>query len=91
MQSKQRKDKNGETVADTVMRNKDLLSELEHIRWCRYHYLNNWKFGIPENGKAKDPQNRIHSLLVPNNQLSEGEQEKDRENVRLLRELQAEE
>ena len=68
-----------------------LLGELEHIRWCRYHYLNNWKFGIPENGKAKDPQNRIHSLLVPNNQLSEGEQEKDRENVRLLRELQAEE
>lgn len=64
------------------------LGELEHIRWCRYHYLNNWKYGIPENGKAKDPRNRIHSLLVPNNQLIEAEQEKDRENVRLLRELQ---
>lgn len=64
------------------------LGELEHIRWCRYHFLNNWKYGIPENGKAKDPYNRIHSLLVPNDRLSEGEQEKDRENVRLLMELQ---
>jgi len=66
------------------------LGELEHIRWCRYHYLNNWLMGIPENGKAKDPAKRIHSLLVPNSRLTEHEREKDRENVRLLIELQAE-
>lgn len=62
----------------------DMLAELEHIRWCRYHYLNNWQYGIPENGKAKDNENRIHSLLVPYRMLSEEEKEKDRSNVRLL-------
>lgn len=60
------------------------LAELEHIRWCRYHYLNNWRFGLPENGKAKDPTRRQHSLLVPYDALSEADKEKDRENVRVL-------
>ncbi|MBQ8148179.1 MAG: hypothetical protein IJ040_05245 [Lachnospiraceae bacterium] len=67
----------GETVADTVMRNKDLLSELEHIRWCRYHYLNNWKYGVPSDGKAKDARYKIHSNLVPFEELSEEDQSKD--------------
>lgn len=62
----------------------ELLAELEHIRWCRYHYLNNWKWGKPENGKRKDPKNRIHMDLIPYNQLTEGEKEKDRENIRVL-------
>lgn len=66
------------------------LGELEHIRWSRYHYLNNWKYGIPENGKMKDPQNRIHALLVPNDRLSEEEREKDRENIRMLMALRDE-
>ena len=65
-----------------------LLGELEHIRWCRYHYLNNWRYGIPENGRVKDPQKRIHKLLIPNDQLDEVEQEKDRENIRILMNLQ---
>lgn len=64
------------------------LGELEHIRWCRYHYLNNWRYGIPNNGKNKDPQNRIHSLLVAYDQLAEPEKEKDRENIRMLMTLQ---
>ena len=37
-------------------------AELEHIRWTRYHYLNNWRKG---EGK-KDKVNRTHPLLVPN-------------------------
>lgn len=77
----------GEPMTEERLR---YLGELEHIRWCRYHYLNNWQYGVPENGKAKDPEKRIHMLLVPNDQLDEAEQEKDRENVRMLIALQEE-
>lgn len=59
----------------------ELLAELEHIRWCRYYYLNNWKFGIPENGTRKDPQKRIHANLLIFENLSDAEREKDRESV----------
>lgn len=66
-----------ESTADAVIRNKDLLAELEHIRWCRYHYLNNWHYGIPENGKAKDIQHKIHTDLIPFEQLDEDDKSKD--------------
>lgn len=60
------------------------LSELEHIRWCRFHYLNNWKYGEPESGRAKDAAHRIHRDLIPYAELTESEKEKDRSSVRLL-------
>ena len=60
------------------------LSELEHIRWCRFHYLNNWKYGEPESGRAKDAARHIHRDLIPYGELSESEKEKDRSSVRLL-------
>ena len=62
----------------------EYLSELEHIRWCRYHQLNNWRQGIPANGKNKDMAARIHVDLVPYSALSDAEKEKDRENIRIL-------
>ncbi len=62
----------------------ELLSELEHVRWCRYHYLNNWRFGEPENGKRKDPERRVHADLVPYGRLTEPEKQKDRDNIRVL-------
>ena len=62
----------------------ELLAELEHIRWCRYHFLNNWKQGVPENGGNKDLKKRIHRLLVSYAELDEAEKEKDRENIRIL-------
>lgn len=62
----------------------ELLSELEHIRWCRYHYLNNWQYGIPANGKRKDPSKRIHSDLVTYEALTEPEKQKDRDNIDVL-------
>ena len=62
----------------------EILAELEHIRWCRYHYLNNWTFGQPEDGRRKDPARRIHGDLVPYQNLTEAEREKDRENIRIL-------
>ena len=63
---------------------KERLSELEHIRWCRYHYLNNWSYGIPANGARKDPKARIHASLADYQCLSESEKDKDRENIRVL-------
>lgn len=60
------------------------LAELEHIRWNRYHYLNNWKYGIPKNGKNKDAVKRIHKDLVPFMSLTAEEKEKDAENIRVL-------
>lgn len=62
----------------------EFMAELEHMRWCRYHYLKNWKYGVPENGKNKDKKKRIHKDLVPYELLSEADKEKDRENVRIL-------
>lgn len=79
--------KNNEPHAALDPEKLELLSELEHIRWCRYHYLNNWRCGIPENGKKKDPLHRIHQDLIPYEQLSEAEKEKDRENIRLMLEI----
>lgn len=60
------------------------LAELEHIRWCRYHYLNNWTYGTPDNGKNKDAAKRVHRALLPYAELSNSEKEKDRENIRIL-------
>lgn len=62
----------------------ELLSELEHIRWCRYHQLNNWKYGTPENGSRKDPVKRLHMDLIPYGELTEAAKQKDRENILLL-------
>ena len=63
---------------------KELLSELEHMRWCRYHWLNNWRYGKPEDGKAKDAARRIHVDLVPYGELSEEEKQKDRSTIDVM-------
>lgn len=62
----------------------EFLSELEHIRWERFHYLNNWRYGEAVDGKAKNHQQRTHSDLVAYRKLSDPEKEKDRENIRTL-------
>lgn len=62
----------------------ELLAELEHIRWCRYHYLNNWKQGVPANGARKDPVRRLHTDLISYGELTDGEKQKDRDNIRVL-------
>lgn len=54
----------------------ETLAELEHIRWCRYHYINNWKYG-----SITDSSRRIHSCLVPFEKLSEEERLKDIEAI----------
>lgn len=53
------------------------IAELEHIRWCRYHYIHNWKYA-PE----RDDGKRLHNCLVPFADLSEEEKLKDMEAIK---------
>ena len=55
----------------------ETIAELEHIRWCRYYYIHNWKYG-PETDAAR----RIHNCLIPFAQLSDGEKLKDVEAIK---------
>lgn len=59
----------------------DNLCRLEHIRWCRFHYLNNWNYGVAENGKNKDTNKRIHKDLIDYDQLTEAEKDRDRNSI----------
>lgn len=61
----------------------ELFAALEHERWCRYHYLNNWTHGVPESGKRSDPVKRIHTDLVPLEALPASELHKDYDNVEI--------
>lgn len=57
------------------------LAELEHIRWCRFYYLNFWRYGVPENGENRNDEKKIHTCLRPFHELPESEKEKDRTTV----------
>ncbi len=62
------------------------LAELEHIRWCRYHFLNHWKYGETPDGK-KNAAEKIHPCLVEFDKLTEQDKQKDVEAVKVLLEL----
>ena len=68
----------------------DRVSELEHIRWCRFHFLNHWKYGETADGR-KDPENLIHPCLVPFEKLSQIDKDKDTESIKTLMEIFADE
>lgn len=53
------------------------IAKLEHIRWCRYHYIHNWKYGADT-----DSSKRIHNCLIPFSELSEEEKLKDIEAIK---------
>lgn len=57
----------------------EFLAELEHIRWCRYHYLRNWVYG-----PKRDKPRHIHHCLVPYDELPEEEKKKDRDNILMI-------
>ena len=61
------------------------LAEMEHIRWCRFHFLNHWTFGKTENGK-KDSINKIHPCLIPFDELTEIDKQKDIDSIKVLNE-----
>lgn len=43
----------------------DRLLEIEHIRWNRFHFLNNWRYAPGE----KNKEERTHPYLVPFDEL----------------------
>jgi len=58
------------------------LSELEHIRWCNFHYFCNWVYSPQTDKKAK-----IHNCLVSYDKLSREEQLKDAVQLKEIRGL----
>lgn len=78
----------GEVLAELNDRiSEDEQAGLEHIRWCRFMYLNYYTFGIPENGKNRDDKKRIHSDLISYGELDPSEKVKDLEAIRITRNL----
>lgn len=62
-----------EQIFDGLSEDKRLeLAELEHIRWARYHFMNNWAYA-----PVRDNARRRHPLLVPFRELSDEDQRKD--------------
>ena len=45
---------------------------MEHIRWCRFHYINHWSYS-----ETRDNARRKHNLLVPYEDLPSSEKPKD--------------
>ena len=48
------------------------LWRIEHIRWCRFHYINHWEYA-----PVRDNAKRHHHLLVPYEELPYEEKAKD--------------
>jgi hypothetical protein len=55
----------------------ETLAEMEHERWMHEKITNGWSYGSERNDEK-----RIHPSIVPYEQLSESEKEKDRDTVR---------
>lgn len=53
------------------VKEEDEIAELEHIRWARYHYINNWQVGNRDNNA------RIHPDLISYAKLSQEDKDKD--------------
>lgn len=60
------------------------LAELEHMRWCRLYWLNNWSCGDPGTVKNGDEKRRIHRDLRPYGELPEEEHKKDYDTIKAL-------
>lgn len=51
---------------------RERLRRVEHQRWCRFHYLLNWRYA-----PQRDNAQRLHPLLLPYDQLSSSDRAKD--------------
>jgi hypothetical protein len=64
----------------------EALARMEHDGWCEALLQDGWR----ADGPAKDPERKLHPLLVPWAELPERERDKDRESVRAIPRMLAE-
>jgi|GEM_PF-1195540 len=57
----------------------EALSKAEHNRWCAYLYYKGWKYST-----VKNDEKRLHSDLVPYEELPESVKEFDRNTIRII-------
>ena len=60
----------------------EVLAQLEHRRWMADKYLAGYSYG-----KVRDEDHMLHPDLIPWDDLTEADREKDRNNVRQIPEL----
>ena len=63
------------------------LAQLEHNRWCRFHFLHYWRYGIPKNKMNKDETTKIHQLLISYKELSQDDKDKVKEVIHMWKQL----
>lgn len=60
----------------------DTMARMEHRRWMSDKLLAGWRDGVPAGGGAQDRALKIHTSLVPYDELPASEQQKDVDAVR---------
>ena len=70
------KDPRAEQVTKLTKDEVEVLARMEHLRWCAEKWLDGW-----QKGPVKDERERTHPNLVPWEELSEEDRDKDRRPV----------
>ena len=68
--------KQGKKEAAFTETEQEWLSKAEHIRWCRFHFVNHWVYK-PLADVRSDRKKRIHTCLIPFESMKEEDRKKD--------------
>ncbi len=74
-----------EIYGELSEKEKSRMREIEHLRWMRYHYLQNWDYA-----PKRDKERRFHNLLVDFGDLEYREQVKDDDTYQTMFEIYSE-
>ncbi|WP_376988137.1 RyR domain-containing protein [Bosea sp. R86505] len=69
----------GQVAPDLSDAQLERLARIEHRRWCADRIERGWRFGA-----VRDDVRKIHPSLVPFDELSDGDREKDRSSVKIV-------